>query len=221
MSVDDEMLVEIAHAHANGQRLYIGTTNLDAQQFVVWNMGAIASIGTPKALSLFRDIMLASASIPGLLPPVYINVEVDGQTYDEMHVDGGVINQVFLYEFLLDVQAAAEMFYEDARSTNLGNVYVIQNGIVDAVPMQTQPKGLMIAHRSIDTMIKSAALNDLFRIYSTAKKDNIDFNYIGIPSDYVWKGEEAFDPKEMNVLFEMGYQKALQDEFWIKEPFDF
>ena len=34
-----------------------------------------------------------------------------------------------------------------------------------------------------DTMLKSAALNDLFRIYSPAKIDNIDFNYIGGPSD--------------------------------------
>ena len=105
----EKMLADIAAAHANGQRVYIGTTELDAQKFVVWNMGAIASIGSPKALSLFRDIMLASASIPGILPPVYIDVEIDGQIYDEMHVDGGVINQVFLYEFLLDVQAAADL----------------------------------------------------------------------------------------------------------------
>ena len=60
-------------------------------------MGAIAASQTPGALQLFRKIMIASASIPGVVSPVLFDVEVDGQRYQEMHVDGGVIRQTYVY----------------------------------------------------------------------------------------------------------------------------
>ncbi len=94
--VDAELLQRVAAAHARGRRLYIGTVDLDAQRFVVWNMGVIASSGDPDALALFRKVMLASASIPIAFPPVYFDVEADGRSYDEMHVDGGVGARVFI-----------------------------------------------------------------------------------------------------------------------------
>ncbi len=53
-------------------------------------MGAIASSGAPNALSLFRDVLVASASVPGVYSPVLINVEGEGLRFEEMHVDGGV-----------------------------------------------------------------------------------------------------------------------------------
>ncbi len=80
-----------------GRLLLIGTTDLDARRPVIWNMGAIASSGSPESLGLFRKILLASAAVPGAFPPVMIDVEVDGQQYQEMHVDGGAMAQVFLY----------------------------------------------------------------------------------------------------------------------------
>ncbi len=59
-------------------------------------MGRIAMSRDPEALSLFRKILLASASVPGVLPPVRIKVRANVRTYDELHVDGGVTQQVFL-----------------------------------------------------------------------------------------------------------------------------
>ena len=93
--VDAELVRRVAEAHARGRRLYIGTVDLDAQRFVVWNMGLIASSSRPEALELFRQVMLASASIPIAFPPVFFDVEADGQRFDEMHVDGGVGARVF------------------------------------------------------------------------------------------------------------------------------
>jgi predicted acylesterase/phospholipase RssA len=87
-----ELLEKIAVEHKRGRRLFVGTTNLDAQRFVVWNMGEIACKGD---VDLFRKVTLASASLPIVFPPVHIKVEADGKTYDEMHVDGGAITQVF------------------------------------------------------------------------------------------------------------------------------
>ena len=84
--VDASLLKRVAEAHQRGRRLYIGTTNLDAPRFVVWNMGLIASSGHPDALALFRKVMLASASIPVAFPPVLFDVELTpgGPRYDEM-----------------------------------------------------------------------------------------------------------------------------------------
>jgi predicted acylesterase/phospholipase RssA len=94
--VDAEFLHQVADAYNRGRRLYIGTVDLDSQRFVVWNMGLIAASGRPEALELFRKVMLASASIPIVFPPVFFEVEAGGRLYDEMHVDGAVAATVFL-----------------------------------------------------------------------------------------------------------------------------
>ena len=95
--VSDGAIQAIAKAHENGRLLLIGTTKLDAGRPEVWNIGEIAGTGSKAALKLIRDIILASASIPGVFPPVMIQYQSGGQVYDEMHVDGGVTRQVFLF----------------------------------------------------------------------------------------------------------------------------
>ena len=99
--VTEQMVAEVAAEHAKGRRLIIGTTQLDAQRLVLWDMGAIASSGDPEAVKLFRKIMLTSASVPGAFPPQYIRVEAGGGWYEEMHVDGGTTAEVVLYETAL------------------------------------------------------------------------------------------------------------------------
>jgi hypothetical protein len=95
--VDDDMLAAIAREYAKGRLLLIGTTNLDVQRPVIWNIGAIAASGKPGAIELVRKILLASAAVPGLFPPVMIDVEAGGERFQEMHVDGGAVAQMFLY----------------------------------------------------------------------------------------------------------------------------
>ena len=93
--MDAALLAQVADAHRRGRRLYVGTVDLDAQRFVVWNMGLIATSGRPEALELFRKVIFASASVPVAFPPVFFDVEVEGSLYDEMHVDGAVAARVF------------------------------------------------------------------------------------------------------------------------------
>ena len=130
--VDRDLLRAIAQEHARGRRLYIGTVNLDAQRFVIWNMGAIASYDDDSALALFRHVMLASSSIPIIFPPVYLDVEADGSQYDEMHVDGGVMTQFFLFGAALGSDAEA--------SSMRGDIYLIRNGEFSPVPEQVPRK---------------------------------------------------------------------------------
>jgi len=79
--VDQDMLAAIAAEQAKGRRLFIVTTNLDTQRTVIWDMGRIASIGSPQALSLFRDVVAASASIPVVFPPILIDAEANGNRF--------------------------------------------------------------------------------------------------------------------------------------------
>jgi len=88
--IDQDTLAAIAAQHARGRVLVIVTTNLDTQRTVIWNMGRMASLGSPEALSLFRDVLAASVSIPVVFPPILIRAEGNGSSFQEMHVDGGV-----------------------------------------------------------------------------------------------------------------------------------
>ncbi len=125
--VTSDLLMEIAREYAKGRVLLIGTTDLDARRSVVWNMGAIASSPEPRALELFRKVLLASASIPGIFPPVMIDVDLDGRRFQEMHVDGGVMRQVFLLPRLFFQGLRDQGTYAQRER----HVYVIRNGRIE------------------------------------------------------------------------------------------
>jgi hypothetical protein len=91
--VTEEFLAEVAAEHRKGRRLLIGTTNLDAERQVIWDMGAIAVSREPESLELFRKMLLASAAIPAVFPPGFVKVAAEGGVYDEMHVDGGATRE--------------------------------------------------------------------------------------------------------------------------------
>jgi hypothetical protein len=88
-------------------------------------MGGIAASDTPEAFDLFRQILLASASIPILFPPVYIPVEVEGKICEEMHVDGGLATQVLFYGDIMNLDDA--VCAAGLPSTAVGRIYIIQN----------------------------------------------------------------------------------------------
>ncbi len=218
--IDKEMLQAVAAAHAAGRRLFVGTTNLDAQRFLIWNMGAIAASEHSNALKLFRDVVLASASIPAVFPPVMIEVEVDGHQYDEMHADGGTVTQVFFYGNVVDFKAARESAKAAGSPTAAtgGRVYVIRNAQVRPEREQVERSLVSITPRTLSTMVKAMAFSDLNRIYGKSWARGIDFNYVAVPDDFVWQGEEEFDRAEMNRLYEIGYRLGKSGDAWSKTP---
>jgi predicted acylesterase/phospholipase RssA len=94
--VDAQVLAAIAKEYRAGRHLYVVTTNIDAQRTAIWDMGKIAASDDPNAPELFRNILTASASIPGVFSPVFIDVEAGGRHFAEMHVDGGVTANVLI-----------------------------------------------------------------------------------------------------------------------------
>lgn len=209
--VDGEFLGKIAAAHAGGRRLYLGTADLDSQQFVVWNMGLIASSGRSEALDLFRKVMLASASIPIAFPPVFFEVEAGGRRYDEMHVDGAVGAHVFLNGGVFRPSFIAERGGRE-------DIFVIHNGLLRAEPSPT-PRSLRgIAMRVLDASGRSAVLGDLFRIYAFSLQQQAGFQWTGIPQGVDLSGAEVFDPVQMGMLFQIGYERALAGPEWSVRP---
>jgi len=217
-TVTDDLIDRIAVEHSRGRRLYVATTNLDAQRLVVWNMGAIAASGSPQAIALFRDVLLASASIPVAFPPVYIPVVADGVLYDEMHVDGGLVAQFFLWGALVDTTDAIRELRLDPTLGQEATIHIIRNDKMGPAP-ETVDSGLVpIASRSISTMIKSVATADLLRIRRFGGENGPNIHYVSIPEDFDLGEELGFDPAQMRRLFDLGRQMALSDDSWRTEP---
>ena len=215
--VDAELLRRVADAHRRGRRLYIGTTNLDAPRFVVWNMGQIATSGRPEALELFRKVMLASASIPVAFPPVFFDVELapGGPRYDEMHVDGGVGARVFLHGGV--VRGSIIRQRGGHGGSGREDIYVIHNGQLIPQPDPIQRSLPQIAVRVIDATGRAMAIGDLFRIHGYAQQEGGSFRWITIPEDVDMFGDEVFDPVQMQKLYDVGHRMALEEPRWLTQ----
>jgi predicted acylesterase/phospholipase RssA len=211
--VTREMLVSVAREYAKGRLLLIGTTNLDARQPVVWNMGEIASSTDPRALDLFRKVMLASTAIPGIFPPVMIDVEVDGRRYQEMHVDGGVMTQVFLAPPTL-VQELNSPIGSYARERH---VYVIRNGRVEPRWLSVERRTTKVARRALETLIYAQGINDLYRLEVAAARESEDFNVAYIDAQFNYSHPTAFAPDFVRHLFQYSYSLAARGYPWHKE----
>ena len=214
--LNDAMLAALAKGYDEGRLLLIGTTDLDAQQPVMWNIGAIANSGHPRALDTIRRIMLASAAIPGAFPPTMFDVTLDGKPYQEMHVDGGAFAQAFLYPAALSRQRRARM--ASGRVVVPAVAYVIRNGRLDPEWATTERNTLSIAGRAINTMIAASGYNDVLRMYYTTLHDGIGFNLAYIGADFTQKLPEPFDQGYMRALFDYGYQRACRGYDWSKTP---
>jgi hypothetical protein len=209
--VNESVMQAIANEYSEGRLLLIATTNLDAQRPVLWNIGEIASSGQPHALELIQKIILASTSIPGAFPPVYIEVEANGKRYHEMHVDGGTTTQVFLYPAALDTRKLLS-------THRPRTAYVVRNGRIGPEWIETTPGFSTVAQRSISTMIKSQAAGDLYRIYLGSQRDGIDYNCAFIGDDFVAERKDEFDQGYMRALYEYGFNAGKSGYRWQKAP---
>jgi len=212
--VDQALLDAIAREYEKGRLLLVGTVDLDARQGVLWNLTRIAASPDPKALRLFRSIMIASAAIPGAFPPVLIDVEAQGQAFQEMHVDGGTMSQVFVYPPKLNLK---ELSRQHGISRER-RVYVIRNARLDPEWAQVERRTMSIAGRAISSLIHAQGLGDLYRIYLTTQRDGVDFNLAYVPAGFNAPHPEEFDPDFMRALYQTGYEMAVKGFPWEKKP---
>jgi predicted acylesterase/phospholipase RssA len=196
--VTPALLADIATQYRAGRRLFVVTTDLDAERSVVWNMGAIAAHGGDEALDLFRKVLLASTSVPGAFPPVQIEVEAGGKRFAEMHVDGGVGGQFFV------APAALMAATSDFRLPATGLYIVIDSGL--RPDFQVVPRSIEgILSQSVDLAVKVDTRLMLDRAYVVAKRSGVPFNVASIPESFNVPSRGTFDPDYMRALFQAGY----------------
>jgi predicted acylesterase/phospholipase RssA len=214
--LDEEMLSHLATAFRDGRHLYIGTTNLDARRPVIWDVTAIAASGHSDAPDLIVDILLASAAIPGAFPPVLIEVERDGKRYDELHVDGGASQQVFVYPSTIDWPALLEKVDAKGRP----QIYVIRNSQLKPRWNPVEASVFSVSANSLRSLIRTQGIGDLSRIYLMTQRDGGDFYLAYIPDAFVETPEETFDQPYMKNLYDLGYNMAKDGYPWALIPPD-
>jgi Patatin-like phospholipase len=173
---DEKLLAAIASEHVKGRRLIMVTTNMDAQRGVVWDMGKIAASGRPEALALFRDIMVASVSVPAEFPPVLIDVQANGKHFQEMHADGGPSIQVLTVPEGLLAEAGPSLLPNGTRA----ELYVIVNNALIPEFKVTPQSTFAVGYRGLDTMIKAETRDALYATYAFTKRTGIGFHIASI-----------------------------------------
>lgn len=206
--VDTEMVEAVAAEHLKGRRLLIATTNLDSQRAVVWDMGEIAARGGDDALKLFRTLLVASSSVPGIFPPKLIDVEVDGRPHQEMHVDGGVAAPLFLMpDALLHWRNLGPRFRR-------GRVHVIVNTVLDPATQSTPPGVASIMSRSFDTMLRFSYRQALSLAAGFCTRHNLPLSVASIPGSFEGFNLLKFDTDLMRRIHDAGAEQAMAGTAW-------
>jgi predicted acylesterase/phospholipase RssA len=202
----DELIQAVAHEASAGRLLLVGTTDVGTGETVVWDLGSIALNGGPDARVLFREVLVASASIPGLFPPVIIRVQEERTVFEEVHVDGTTTTP-----FLVPLA-----FVERSRGESVHSaVYVIVDG-----RLSEQPASIRLRTRSILSRSVSTALNHMFRTSlelaaTDAELEGAQFQFAAIPVDYPQLDPFDFRTPTMRSLFQYGYKCAQAGRLWI------
>ena len=138
----------------------------------------------------------------------------DGRTFDEMHVDGGTGSQVFAYPAAIDWKRITGKL----KVRGAPGVYVIRNSFLDPDYRGVKRGIIPIGIRTIDSLIRTQGIGDLYQIYTICERDGNAFKLAYIPSSFTEKPRESFDPDYMSKLFELGYRMAVAGYPWKKTP---
>jgi predicted acylesterase/phospholipase RssA len=219
--ITEDILDRVAAEHRAGRRLFIGSTNLDANVFTIWDLGAIASSGRPDRLQRYLDAVMASAAFPIAFPPVYIEVEGEDGTFLEMHADGGVRETAFYFDFVRELYAAADAAGLDAKDFKQ-ELYLLINGqlahssSLTYDPVSGKLKDVISA--TIESLMTKITRGSVFRMWVLAMIDGADFHLSFVPSDFEFRTHTLqFDPEEEAALFELGYRQSLDGAAWVTQ----
>jgi hypothetical protein len=208
------VLEEIAVEHRAGRRLYVGTSHVYAGRLTVWDLGAIANSGRPEALTLFHRVLRASAAVPTMLPPVFFEVEARGQSYQELHVDGGIMRQAFVAPYGFDWSLV-----KDRLGTNGEiNFYIIRNGRVRSEYMAMPPDVFSLSQHAMLQLTQSLGIGDLDSLYLLAQAEHANFHAAWIDDLFDAPSSELYDATYVQALFEHGRAQAHSASAWHRLP---
>lgn len=210
----DAFLDSIGREYELGRRVFVLTTNLDAQRPVIWDLSAIAASKNPGRRELFAKVLLASSALPGLFPPVEIPVVAkDGKTYTELHVDGGVSAEMLFAPPEVNILKVEDMFFKSRRTRSL---YVIENGQITPDYETPALKLLPLAQRSVQTLVKFQIVADLRALERVSKANNTTFQFQAIPITFDPVSPKLFDRVYSKKLYEAGQVVGSSGQWFTK-----
>lgn len=220
--ITPEFLQATATEHQKGRRLYVGTTNLVSRRLVVWDLGAIASQGTPEARDLFCDVLVASAAVPGFFPPVRLKIDIEGCECEELHVDGGATRSMFFRPPYRPTPTTTGRSGEHVPlDLNGANLYVLVAGKIYADPEVPRPRTLSVASHALTSLVYAQTRGDLKRLYTRSLLSGMNYYVASLPSEVqVPTDSMRFDPVIMTRLFNEGYRQAQRPftQLWKDRP---
>lgn len=204
----DQLIEAVATKAAAGNLLVVATTDLDNQETMLWNMGAIAQRGGVAAYKLFRAVLTASASVPGVFPPVLIGVQEGGRLYDEMHVDGGVTTPLFIAPMVARV--SPDLGTEPGN----GNVYVIVNGAPAVRPEEVSINTFKVLQTSLAAGLTYRTRDALGTIMELSRRNQMKLHVTYMPTAYPAGSFLDFRGEHLRGLFQYGEHCAAQARLW-------
>jgi len=211
---DAALMRAVALEHERGRRLFVGTTHVYAGRLMTWDIGAIAASGQADALALIQRVLLASAAIPILLPPVYIEVEAGGKRYHEMHVDGSMTRELFVSAPGLDWSEAMRAH----RHRGTPEFYAIRNGRATSEYMVMPPELVALGEHAMHLLAQSQGVADLYVIYVQAQRAHAAYRAAWIGAEFEAPWDQWYDPKYVQALFDYGRSRAVDGTVWRTLP---
>jgi hypothetical protein len=209
--VSDRLIKAVAGEHARGRRLLVGTTNLDTEQLVIWDMGAIAARGGTEARDLFAAVLVASASVPGAYAPSMIKVESAGRAFSEMHVDGQTEGAFFA------IPQSLFLAKPDTPPPFHAHLFVIINGQLDSQFAVTPRSTIPILERTIDAGGKAAVRSILVSTVQFCQRAGCELSVSSLPA-IVKDDSSDFDRAHLESLFAAGEAGAAKGTGWRAAP---
>ena len=205
----DELIEAVAHEASTGRLLLVATTEVSTGEPVVWDLGSIAMNGGAGARVLFRDVLVASASVPGLFPPVVIRVQEAQALYEEVHVDGATT-----VPFLVPLAFVESSPDGDDRSHGVA-VYVIVDGRLSEQPVAIRLRTISILSRSVSAGLNHMMKTTLELTAAHAELEGAQFQFAAIPLAYRQLDPFDFRTPTMRSLFRYGSTCAQTGRLWI------
>lgn len=203
---DSAMIAAIAAQANKGRLLLVATTDLSTGEPVIWDLGSMALHGGKYAKPLIQSVLLASASVPGMLPPVVVRYRSHGVLRTETHVDGGVTLPFFI------APAAEDL----PRSITI--VRVIIDGSLRNLPRPIHANALSVFQRSLAAGLSHVTRTQLQATADSLRRRGITLDYAAIPASYPLESSFDFSPEVERSLFEYAENCAAAGRVWIEAP---
>jgi hypothetical protein len=217
-ALDRPMIERIAAADASGRGLLVNTTNIDLGGMRVWDIiaesrEALASGNEDRV----RQILLASAGIPGVFPARGIG--------EHLYVDGAITGNI-LYA---GRPRANESFPELWKAKHPGvplriRYWVIFNNQFRFPPQVTPERWPEIIGRATIMATQTSTVNSMRHLFALAElvklKHNVDVEVrvMAVPDEWVPPQPGTFVREVMNELADMGERMGADPESWRTNP---